>query len=110
LDADDRTYVFRAVGQLTGDTARDIKEELKQVIGDGFDVLIELSGVTFTDSEGLGALVSVYRKACLTGRRFLLCSPRSNFMALLRLTRLQRVFEVVADLETAKEMVRQEVG
>jgi anti-anti-sigma factor len=109
LDSDDRTFVFRATGQLTGDTARDIKEELKQVIEDGFDVVIDLSGVTFTDSEGLGALVSVYRKACLTGRRFLMCSPRSNFTALLRLTRLQRVFEVVSDLEAAKQLVRQEV-
>lgn len=110
MEADDRTFVFRATGQLIGETARNIKEELKQVIEDGFDVVIELSGVTFTDSEGLGALVSVYRKACLTGRRFLLCSPRSNFSALLRLTRLQRVFEVVDDLDTAKEMVRQEVS
>jgi len=105
---DDSSHVCRAEGQLIGDAAKALKEELKERIAAGEDVLLDLSGVTFTDSEGLGALVSVFRAASEAGRRFALCAPRSNFTALLRLTRLQRVFEVYPDEESARQALAEE--
>ena len=97
------SYVCRGPGQLNGDAARALKESLKERIAAGDDVIVDLSDVTFTDSEGLGALVAVFRTATDAGRRFALCSPRSNFTALLRLTRLQRVFEMYPDESSARE-------
>jgi anti-sigma B factor antagonist len=99
---DSECHVCRASGQLTGATARAVRDELRGHLTDGRDVLLDLAEVTFTDSEGLGALVSVFRSAALVGRRFVIFAPRSNFRSLLRLTRLQRVFEVVDDEETAR--------
>ncbi|MEN8149763.1 MAG: STAS domain-containing protein [Planctomycetota bacterium] len=93
----------RGSGQLIGDAARAMKEELKERIALGDDVLVDLADVTFTDSEGLGALVAVFRTATAAGGRFALCAPRSNFTALLRLTRLQRVFEIYDDEASALE-------
>lgn len=99
----DSSHVCRAEGQLIGDAARRLKDELKEILSGGQDVLLDLAGVTFTDSEGLGALVSVFRSAGIEGRRFVLCAPRSNFTALLKLTRLQRVFDVYPDVDSARQ-------
>ncbi|MEN9629747.1 MAG: hypothetical protein RJA10_2974 [Pseudomonadota bacterium] len=64
------------------------------------DLALDLSGVRFVDSSALGALVAVYKSAA--GSRMRLVGLTTPVLGLLKLTRLNRVFEIVEALEPAE--------
>jgi anti-anti-sigma factor len=70
---------------------------------DGGDLIIDLTGVTFLDSTGVGALLQTHRRLARQGRRCaLIVPPGSEVAVLLSLTgldRLLRVFPPGAEVE-----------
>src|SRR5260370_15281557 len=59
-------------------------------------LIVDLTGVDSIDASGLGALVGLVRWARRAGVRVRLLNPSKYVRELLRLTRLERVFEIVA--------------
>jgi anti-sigma B factor antagonist len=55
-------------------------------------VTVDLSGVTFCDASGLGALARLARYARAAGRQLKLTSVRPSVMKVMRITSLDRVF------------------
>jgi len=55
-------------------------------------VTVDLSGVTFCDASGLGALARLARYARAAGRQLKLTSARPSVMKIIRITGLDRVF------------------
>jgi anti-anti-sigma factor len=55
-------------------------------------VTVDLSGVTFCDASGLGALARLARYARAAGRQLTLTSVRPSVLKVMRITRLDRVF------------------
>jgi anti-anti-sigma factor len=55
-------------------------------------VTVDLSGVTFCDASGLGALARLARYARAAGRQLRLSSARPSVMKIIRITGLDRVF------------------
>jgi anti-sigma B factor antagonist len=55
-------------------------------------VTVDLSGVTFCDASGLGALARLARYARAAGRQLSLTSARPSVMKIIRITGLDRVF------------------
>jgi anti-anti-sigma factor len=55
-------------------------------------VTVDLSGVTFCDASGLGALARLARYAQAAGRQLRLTSARPSVMKIIRITGLDRVF------------------
>jgi anti-anti-sigma factor len=53
---------------------------------------VDLSGVTFCDASGLGALARLARYARAAGRQLSLTSARPSVMKIMRITGLDRVF------------------
>jgi anti-anti-sigma factor len=53
---------------------------------------VDLSGVTFCDASGLGALARLARYARAAGRQLRLTSARPSVMKIIRITGLDRVF------------------
>lgn len=98
--------VVRPTGQITGEEAAALKDRVRAMLLAGEDVILDMSEVVFTDSEGLSALVAVYRTACTEARRLFLTNLRTNLRALLELTRLHRVFDVCDDVEAARAAIR----
>lgn len=56
---------------------------------------IDLSGTTFVDSCGLGALISLHKTACNRNGVVRLVNPAPPVQQILELTRLHRIFEIV---------------
>lgn len=74
--------------------AVDLKRELADAISAGNDLLIlDLSGVDFMDSSGLGAVVSSLK---LLGRRgdLVIAGAGESVRALFKLTRMDKVFRM----------------
>jgi anti-sigma B factor antagonist len=83
----------RATARLSGDldivTSEEVKRDLAQLIDDGHSVVaLDLSGVGFVDSSGLGVLVAVHRHAESNGASFMVRAVPPQVRRLFEITRL----------------------
>ncbi|OPY14600.1 MAG: Anti-sigma-B factor antagonist [Syntrophus sp. PtaU1.Bin005] len=82
-------------------TATEFKEKMSEWIGAGNRrIVLNLSEVDFIDSSGLGAIVSSLKKIGNDGD-LVICSVRETVMSLFRLTRMNRVFDILSSEEEA---------
>jgi anti-sigma B factor antagonist len=59
-----------------------------------YDVLVNLEGVDFLDSAGLGILVGLLKRARVHGGNLSLICPRPGVLRILEVTRLASVFAI----------------
>lgn len=77
------------------------KDEMRALAGGVHPrVILDLSQVDFLDSSGLGALVAVLKEVG-SGRSFVLTGLTSNVEKVFRLTRMDSVFTIYPDVDTA---------
>jgi len=82
-------------------TATEFKEKMSEWIGAGNRrIVLNLSEVDFIDSSGHGAIVSSLKKIGNDGD-LVICSVRETVMSLFRLTRMNRVFDILSSEEEA---------
>jgi anti-sigma B factor antagonist len=95
----------RLVGEVDFASAGPVQATLAAMtLPGGGTVLVDLSGVTFMDSSGLGVLVQAHRTALERHTR-LLVAASPTVRQLLRLTALDTVLETFDDLATAEAAV-----
>ena len=84
---------------LTSSAAR---EQFAQTVADGHrKIVVDLSGVTFVDSSGLGALVAGLKSARQASGDLRIAAPPEQTVAVLKLTSLDRVFRIYPTVEDA---------
>jgi anti-sigma B factor antagonist len=107
---DDRSAawtVVRVSGELDLHTAPRLRDHVLTVVGEadaGTRVALDLTGVGFLDSSGLGSLVTCLKRVREAGGRLVLVGVSGSPMKVFSLTGLDRVFEIVdttADLPAA---------
>jgi len=64
-------------------------------------VILDLTGVSYIDSSGVGVLVSGYTELRSRGKKLLLCHPRLKTRDLLYITKLATVFQAFPSVEQA---------
>ena len=91
-------------GRLTlGDGTRALRETARKALDRGADILVDLSGVDYIDSAGLGELVSAYASAAARGRHVKLLRPIKRVDSpggrrkLLHITKMYSAFEIFED-------------
>jgi len=85
-------------GEVDVYTAPRLKEALVSAIEDGcYNVIVDLEGVGFIDSSGLGVLVSALRRARENGGAVRLVCTRDNILKIFRITGLDKVFPIFSD-------------
>jgi anti-sigma B factor antagonist len=90
-------------GRLNGVSAPEFKRGIKRIVDEGRSrLIVDMSGVVFVDSSGLSALISGLKSAREAGGYFRLASLRDQPASVIKLMMLDRVFEIFADPETAK--------
>lgn len=80
-------------GRIVSDTANQLKDAVKPLIGNGGRIIVDLGDVTHLDSSGLGALVGLKASAINQGYcilEFDNMTPR--ILELLRITNLLQLF------------------
>jgi anti-sigma B factor antagonist len=79
-----------------------LREEVNKLLeSDVKKVLLNLNGVTYMDSAGIGELVACYKRAAEAGARLKLLNPSGRVSDLLSLTKLQQVFDIYNDEKDA---------
>ena len=85
-------------GRLTlGDGTGALRQTARQILDRDADILIDLSGVDYIDSAGLGELVSAYASDASRGRNVKLLRPLKRVDSLLHITKMYSTFEIFED-------------
>jgi anti-sigma B factor antagonist len=79
---------------LFGEEATALRQELKRLLGSTRQIVLNLSGVSYIDSGGLGTLVGVYSSARAAGADIKLTGLGQRLRDVLQVTKLVTVFEV----------------
>ncbi|MBM3202361.1 STAS domain-containing protein [Candidatus Woesearchaeota archaeon] len=88
--------------RLDAHNSPELREFVLKLLGEGqIRFILDLSGVSFVDSSGLGVLLSGYKNVNLQSGRFCLTGLHPRVQAMFELTRLDQVFEIHASLNEA---------
>lgn len=95
--------IVDCAGQLVaGESTGAVRERLSQLVGAGsIRLILNLGGVTYIDSSGLGALVMCFSTARRAGGTMKLLNLSRRSIELIVLTRLEMVFEVFNEEQSA---------
>lgn len=93
------TTILDLEGPLVlGPPQQELRQVVEEVVGNGARRLaINLTGVSYMDSSGIGELVRVFTKLRKEGGRSILFAPNKQVMMLLKMVRLDTVLEIVGD-------------
>jgi anti-sigma B factor antagonist len=89
------------VEELDASNAVEFKDDVSQLLQGNTQVVFDLSRLRFTDSSGLGALISCLRKVNANGGDLKLCAMSDQVRALFELVRMHKVFDIYATREEA---------
>jgi anti-sigma B factor antagonist len=97
--------VVRVAGELDVYTSPRLRATLEERVGDGPDgVVVDLTGLRFMDSSGLGVLIGA-KKRVREPARFAVVANEGPVMRLLSITGLIEVLSVFDSLDTALQAV-----
>ena len=98
------TAVFRLTGRMTlGTRLREVESNISEVANQGIHKLIlELSGIDYLDSAGLGALMILYGTMKLRGGQFRLAAPGAKVLEVLKMTHADSILKIDRNLEAAR--------
>jgi anti-sigma B factor antagonist len=90
----DGEVVLRVGGELDLGTVDQLRAAAGRFLRPGARLTLDLSGVTFCDSTGLSALVSIHKQARAAGGELVLVDPVARIMHLFTITGLVRVLHI----------------
>jgi len=85
-----RDVMLQAVGDL-------------QATDEVLAVFVDMSGVGMIDSSGVASLLEALQETRKRGKRFILCAVDPSVDRVLRLARLETVFEIADTAEAARQ-------
>ncbi len=101
------TVVYCSGRIVFGEEASDLRERVKEMLATIRQVVLNLGGVSYIDSGGLGTLVGLYTSARAVGGEIKLANLTQRVRDQLQITKLVTVFEVFDSEEKAVESFAQ---
>jgi anti-sigma B factor antagonist len=100
--ADNGVTVVAPTGRLDVAGAPALKEAISEVVKNGPSrIVIDMQGVSFVDSTGLGSVISALKQIRGSQGELRLAAPNQQARVVLELTTLDRVFPYYATVEEA---------
>lgn len=80
---------------VLGEESNALREKIKSMVAEGKKrIVLNMDGVTFIDSAGLGTLVAAHHSAKAQGASLRLCHLGTKFQEVLQITKLMTIFDV----------------
>ncbi len=92
---------FEAGEVLDSYVAGDVKAQAFRRLDRRTDLVIDLGNLEFVDSAGLGVLVGIYKRIKQCGQRVAVTRARPYVARVMRVIKLDRVFESFEDVPAA---------
>jgi len=93
-----------------GEESAMLRDAVKNLLTLNNNIVLNLGGVNYIDSGGLGTLVALYTTASNAGGAVKLAALTQRIGDLLQVTKLLTVFEVFANVEEAVKSFRKGVA
>ena len=95
----DNVAVVDLSGRITlGEASGRLRDTIKDLVTNGSnDILLNLAGVTYMDSSGLGELVGAFATVSNRGGKLKLLGLQPRLYELMHITKLYSVFEIFTD-------------
>ena len=87
-------------GDLDLEHSSRMRQNLLDILGKARAVIVDLAGVTMIDSSGIASLLEGFQEARKKG-----AAPGDPVIRVLKLARLDTVFQIADDVTAAKEAV-----
>ena len=104
IDVSDRdgTAVLTVKGEVDVATAPRLREHVIDLVADGHRrIVVDIEGVEFLDSTGLGVLVGALKRVRSHGGELELVCTRPRILKVFEVTGLDRVFAIHASVDEA---------
>ena len=95
--------IVHCIGRITrGEDADMLQNECYRLLDGQIDkIIIDLKGVTFIDSAGLGAVVAAQKRAKKLDGTVVLCQPSRGVALSLKMVRLDKIFKIYGGQDQA---------
>lgn len=80
-------------GRINSATSELLQETIRALIPKTRHIVLDLSGVSYVDSSGLGAIVSIYLAVSRAGGELKIANAQPRIRDLFQVTKLAAVFE-----------------
>jgi anti-anti-sigma factor len=98
--------IIQPSGILDSATVNQLRREVSEIVEMGADiVLVDFQDVTFMNSSGLGALVSILKVVRSAGAELFICSLSEQVKMIFQLTKMDRVFKIFANQDEFEQKV-----
>lgn len=99
----DPLMVLEVSGKIMGGPDHDrFKEEITGLIGDGYkDVILDLSGVPWINSTGLGILISGFTSLKNAEGTMKVCNVKERVLSIFYISQLENIFQVFKTTQEA---------
>lgn len=93
-------------GELVLSTVVPMKDEIKNHLqGADLRAIVDLSGVDFVDSSGLGMLISWFKCVSEAKGRIVFAAITPYVKKIIKISKLDKIFLLADDVEQAKELL-----
>jgi len=94
--------ILRINGKIIGEASNTLKHEIDEQKRNGAgNIILDLSAVPLMDSTALGKIIKALASLKKEGMRLVLLNPQEAVSNVLRITRLDTIFEVYYDEQKA---------
>ena len=98
----DSHSVVDVKGEIDVYTAPKLREKLIELVSDGsYDIVVNLEGVDFLDSTGLGVLVGALKRVKAHDGSLSLVCTQDKILKIFKITGLTKVFPIHGSLDAA---------
>lgn len=95
-------HLLRVQGEIDMATAPKLRQQIVALVGQGSTrIIVDLEGVEFIDSTGLGVLVGAVKRVRTVDGALRVVCKRPNLVELFELTKLTSVFALYETVELA---------
>ena len=93
---ENKTLTVRIIGDIDHHSAKGVRDKIDSFIFEKkpLIVLLDLSGVEFMDSSGLGLILGRYTVSCDIGAEMKIINPSSNVRKILDLAGIERLMKI----------------
>ena len=103
-ESDKDVSVIALNGRLDAGSAEGVLTGVKKLLAQNrVKIILDMSGVEFIDSAGVGILLASYRAVDAKGGTLKICAIQHQVEGILSLTRLGEFFEVFKDRASAEK-------
>lgn len=105
------TVIIDCSGKIVfGDETAFLRQLAKDLLNESKHIVINMSGVNYIDSSGVGTLVGLHTSVATAGGQLKLAGLSGRVRDVLAITKLGTVFEIHTTAEEAAESFKQGAG